>query len=55
MSTERYPRKAVIAAPDGHPPVVVDVGPRIGISKAVALPWRFGEQGSRYLSKPFRR
>jgi DNA-3-methyladenine glycosylase len=32
----------------------VAVGPRIGLTRGVATPWRFGLAGSPFLSKPFR-
>lgn len=38
-------------APAAKPDVVTGV--RIGLTKAVDLPWRYGLRGSKFLSKPF--
>ena len=40
-----------LALPTESPTIVV--GPRIGISKAVDIPWRFGIAGSPFLSRRF--
>ncbi len=41
-----------LRARTGQPEIVT--GPRIGITKAVEHPWRYGLKGSKFLSKPFR-
>ncbi|WP_298927372.1 DNA-3-methyladenine glycosylase [uncultured Ramlibacter sp.] len=47
---DRKPLRVLAATQD----LPVIAGPRIGISRAVDQPWRFGLRGSAFLSKPFR-
>ena len=47
LDTPPFALHARIAKPE------IIAGVRIGITKAVDLPWRFGLKGSKFLSKPF--
>ncbi|KRE13954.1 3-methyladenine DNA glycosylase [Bosea sp. Root381] len=47
-------RRPPFSMSSGPPIVQVDVGTRIGLSRASDVPWRFGLAGSAFLSRPIR-
>jgi DNA-3-methyladenine glycosylase len=42
----------ILAPPDGQEPPEHVVGVRVGITRAVELPWRFSVAGNRHVSRP---
>lgn len=50
LALDRQPFR--LSLPDATPDIIV--GTRIGLTRAIDTPWRFGLRGSRFLSRPFR-
>jgi len=52
QNASRLDRKPFqLLAPEGEPPKVV-TSPRVGITKAVELPWRFSAAGNAFVARP---
>ncbi|CAG9241020.1 Putative 3-methyladenine DNA glycosylase [Paraburkholderia caribensis] len=55
--THRHNSMSLLEAPfhieAPQEPVSIVTGPRIGITRAIALPWRYGLAASKFWSKPF--